>query len=1034
MILARDDQLILAAVTHEKVGHTNQGLWHHKNMQLPAYIQHIANDLISEKGMDPSRAIATAISRCKVWCAGGDGVKPDTKAKACAAVAEWEKLKGQAGSTKAAFGTSFSARVAWNSSKHPRKAHGPGGGQFTHGPGGGGGKAPRAPGGGGAGRLTAPSGGGGWEEDFTQSSAGKWTPDMAPATGVKALTSKGRVRGTGTADDPIDVRGNLDKALTLMRDGKHVRLNQVDEVSLILHKVNDVVSKAKAAGEKPPDWDLGLLTLKGTNLFTAQHKGIPRINMPQFSGMASPDTPAAKLAGGGGKFVDLTPQLGEKLKAEGIKVTPERVKAAHLRATQTELVGSKVAGFAAAVEAGNAKAKSALQEPIYVTRDGYVVDGHHRWAANMMLDSLDGVLGNDTYQNVLKVDMDIGAMIPYSNKFAQDMGIASRGGVTKAALAALRADAELRLATLPNVELVAAGTWKLSSGRQTFTRRDIEDAVDAAACPAVGTPVIKIGHLDKRFTPNDGEPALGRVVNMRADKSGMKLLGDLAGMPGWLATISASAFPRRSIEGSYNFTCQVGHSHPFVITALALLGITAPGVGVLSDLGDVAKLYGVEAATGETERFWQVTYEEGEAIVPVTEEDVRRAYYAGADIPQTWWITELQMNPAQLVVADADGNIYQVPFQIEGEDAINFGEAVALESYGELAASRGSGRAVVFATAAESRDVTAEEDEHDYSDEDPHGGLDESWDADLADLPDLADLAVADFEAADTGMQVSAANQELDAELEAAAAKLGTGDRFKKLKDALSKKGVKNPGALAAYIGRKKFGKGKFAQLADKAKSAAAYAAADHGSCSTTHSHPHPAYGAQAGDMTHAHQHTHKGDAVHQHAHASQAGAGTMEGASKVDFTDEQNAALRASLGLEDDQELTPEGIVEGFSKRVTATARRVGGGASVEIDKGEWDAINARVKAAEDYQARQKVKERDVVIAAAVRDGKFSASRKPHYVRAWDADPEGARELIASLQKNVVPVADIGSPGGTDDELLEDEYKSLFPPGAVRS
>lgn len=44
--------------------------------------------------------------------------------------------------------------------------------------------------------------------------------------------------------------------------------------------------------------------------------------------------------------------------------------------------------------------------------------------------------------------------------------------------------------------------------------------------------------------------------------------------------------------------------------------------------------------------------------------------------------------------------------------------------------------------------------------------------------------------------------------------KLGTGARFKALTKKLgSKKGVTNPGALAAYIGRKKFGKKKFAKL-----------------------------------------------------------------------------------------------------------------------------------------------------------------------------------------------------------------------------
>jgi hypothetical protein len=93
---------VAAAVGHEKVGHTNQGLWHHKGMQLPAFIQHIANDLIKERGMTESRAIATAISMCKKWAAGGKDVKPDTRAKAAAAIAEWEALKAKAKGKRAA--------------------------------------------------------------------------------------------------------------------------------------------------------------------------------------------------------------------------------------------------------------------------------------------------------------------------------------------------------------------------------------------------------------------------------------------------------------------------------------------------------------------------------------------------------------------------------------------------------------------------------------------------------------------------------------------------------------------------------------------------------------------------------------------------------------------------------------------------------------------------------------------------------------------------------------------------------------------
>lgn len=51
-----------------------------------------------------------------------------------------------------------------------------------------------------------------------------------------------------------------------------------------------------------------------------------------------------------------------------------------------------------------------------------------------------------------------------------------------------------------------------------------------------------------------------------------------------------------------------------------------------------------------------------------------------------------------------------------------------------------------------------------------------------------------------------------------AKARLGTGKRFKSLKRKLAKKGAKNPGALAAWIGRKKYGKKRFSKLASRKK------------------------------------------------------------------------------------------------------------------------------------------------------------------------------------------------------------------------
>ncbi len=50
--------------------------------------------------------------------------------------------------------------------------------------------------------------------------------------------------------------------------------------------------------------------------------------------------------------------------------------------------------------------------------------------------------------------------------------------------------------------------------------------------------------------------------------------------------------------------------------------------------------------------------------------------------------------------------------------------------------------------------------------------------------------------------------------------KLGTGARFKALKSQLAARGATDPGALAASIGRKKYGAKKFGSLAAKARQA----------------------------------------------------------------------------------------------------------------------------------------------------------------------------------------------------------------------
>lgn len=48
--------------------------------------------------------------------------------------------------------------------------------------------------------------------------------------------------------------------------------------------------------------------------------------------------------------------------------------------------------------------------------------------------------------------------------------------------------------------------------------------------------------------------------------------------------------------------------------------------------------------------------------------------------------------------------------------------------------------------------------------------------------------------------------------------KVGGGGRYRKLVKELAAKGARDPKSLAAYIGRKKYGKAKFQEMAAKGK------------------------------------------------------------------------------------------------------------------------------------------------------------------------------------------------------------------------
>lgn len=219
----------------------------------------------------------------------------------------------------------------------------------------------------------------------------------------------------------VDANGDIEVAAKALAAGKRVRLNQPREVATLLDKLNEMVRDAAAKGEKAPTYDLCKVSVPGTNLFCLESKNIPRVQMPQLKGVPTPGSKASKVKPDKRGEVDLQDEFRKWLEDSGVKITDETEKAAYCRATQNELNGAKVAGIERAFQEGKLD-----YARLFVSKDNYIVDGHHRWAAQVANDLRDNVPGDIT-MDVARVDMDIGELLAAANQFAADWGIPQVG-------------------------------------------------------------------------------------------------------------------------------------------------------------------------------------------------------------------------------------------------------------------------------------------------------------------------------------------------------------------------------------------------------------------------------------------------------------------------------------------------------------------------------------------------------------------------------------------------------------------------------
>lgn len=209
------------------------------------------------------------------------------------------------------------------------------------------------------------------------------------------------------APPEVGTGGSSPTGSTLIRDPKKRTPKALAKAMLGAIKRGRVVSVSRKelagvlgeiADDKSRLIDLGKVHVRGTRLFATTRGKISREKMPQI-----PDPKRD--------------QFFDELSKRGIKSKKESVDPTKLRPTQSNFAGPKVGQLV-----GLFRANGELPgKPIIVSSDGYVLDGHHRWAAMAVV----GMQDRGVKLPIVRVDMPIKDLLKAGLDFGKREGIAT---------------------------------------------------------------------------------------------------------------------------------------------------------------------------------------------------------------------------------------------------------------------------------------------------------------------------------------------------------------------------------------------------------------------------------------------------------------------------------------------------------------------------------------------------------------------------------------------------------------------------------
>jgi hypothetical protein len=148
-------------------------------------------------------------------------------------------------------------------------------------------------------------------------------------------------------------------------------------------------------------------------------------------------------------------------------------------------------------------------------------------------------------------------------------------------------------------------------------------------------------------------------------------------------------------------------------------------------------------------------------------------------------------------------------------------------------------------------------------------------------------------------------------------------------------------------------------------------------------------------------------------------GAGTTE---NPDEEEEETPPSGTSTGDAADPGQTQGGNAVSASSLQGIQAQLKAAGLVV-VDEGTLQTLQAGAQAGLRLDKKERERDRDETISAAISKGKFAPARREHYEKSWEADPEGTKALIEGLAEGIVPIEAQTKPDGESWDGSDEAY-----------